>query len=303
MASIDGLVRRFHKRLFDARCSSILQTKPAAIDITAGVAVLSQTYHRDIYMYLVAAKSFAQHVKVSVFIIVDDGLTEEDRDHIRFHLVNVRFVPRRDVQNEVCPSGGCWERLLSVVDNSQDFYVVQLDSDTVTLAAPTAVIQAIAEKRCFTLSTKMGRELVSVEAASAFAAATGGDHIQMLAESKLGDMPFLRGMSYIRGCAGFTGFARGAVTRSQVERYSSAFQAELGEKWSRWGSEQFMSNFLLANAEGSVALPFEEYPYWAPDTDANAAKLIHFIGDHRFTSAAYSTLARQVIKRMPVEPR
>lgn len=298
MASVAGLVRRFHKRLFDFSAAGILKTPPVTLQASSGVVVVSQTYHKDLYMYLVAAKTFAHHVGVSGFIIVDDGLTDEDRELILLHLVNVQFIARTKVNNPVCPAGGCWERLLSVVDTSQDQYVVQLDSDTVTLATPFEVLQAIADNRCFTLSTRQGRSFVPVSVAAAFARETLSDHIQILSEVKMADMPALCDHAYIRGCAGFTGLAAGAIHRGHVEQLSVLFQQELGEAWKRWGSEQFMSNFLIANTIQPVALPYEAYPYWDPDQTASGAKLIHFIGDHRFTSGSYGRIARQAIGKL-----
>lgn len=300
MASVAGLVRRFHKRLFDFSTADVLKTPPVTLQARSGVVVLSQTYHKDLYMYLVAAKTFAHHVGVSGFIIVDDGLTDKDRALIIAHLVNVQFVARTEVDNPVCPAVGCWERLLSVVDNSRGQYVVQLDSDTVTLANPSEVIEAIAANRCFTLSTRQGRAFVPVPTAAAFARETPGDHIQILSEMKMAEMPELRDHFYIRGCAGFTGFAAGAIQRSRVEQLSSLFQQALGDAWKRWGSEQFMSNFLIANSSQPVALPYEAYPYWEPDQTASDAKFIHFIGDHRFTSASYGRIAGRAIKSLAV---
>ena len=98
-------------------------------------------------------------------------------------------------------------------------------------------------------------------------------------------------------CAGFSGFARGALSRSAVERFSQLMGEKLGQDcWKSWGSEQFASNYLVANTDNPLALPFEKYPYWAPKMNLDQAQLIHFIGDNRFTSSKYARVAAEAIQ-------
>lgn len=294
-----GLKRRYFRREFDMRCRAVLSTPPVELDAATGLVVLSQSYHKDLLMYLVAAKSFARYVRPSRFVVVDDGYTPEDQDIIRAHLRRVEFIPRKSVSSTACPVGGCWERLLSIADLSADHYVIQLDSDTVTMADPVEARDCIARNASFTLSTKQGRDFLSVEQTAAAMEGNASQHIQVLAEKALGRIPELAGTRYIRGCAGFAGFARGAIHRGAVERFSAQMTGALGtEAWGRWGSEQFASNYLVANTPLRGLLPFEGYPYWEPDCSVQAARLIHFIGDHRFTSSAYRRLAMRAIQAL-----
>lgn len=292
-----GLRRRYFRREFDLLCRAVLRTPPVELDEASDVVVLSQSYHKDLLMYLVAAKSFARYVRPSRFVVVDDGYTPADQDIIRHHLRRVDFIPRKGVSSVSCPTGGCWERLLSIADLSADHYVIQLDSDTVTMADPTEVRDCIARNASFTLSTKQGRDFITVEQAAQAMARSESQHIQVLAERALGRVPALAGTRYIRGCAGFAGFARGTLDRSSIERFSALMSEVLGaQAWASWGSEQFASNYMIANAPLRGLLPFEAYPYWEPGCAAAKARLIHFIGDHRFTSSAYRRVALEAIR-------
>lgn len=247
-------------------------------------------------MYLVAAKSFAKFIQPAKFVIVDDGFTPEDQALIRHHLRHVDFIDRQSVSSKFCPTGGCWERLLSIADICEHNYVVQLDSDTVTINDPIEVREFISQQASFTLSTKDGREFISVENAASAMGSNPGQHIQILAEKALGEIPEIAGHSYIRGCAGFAGFAKKSINRQSVETISGLMSEALGSHvWTRWGSEQFASNYLIANSSTKGVLPFEKYPYWKLGERHPDARLIHFIGDDRFTSSAYRKLAMMAV--------
>lgn len=299
MSYLTTIKKKFYRQAFDSTCRDILRTPPVEVDKRSGMAVLSQTYHPDLIMYLVAAKSFAQHIRPALFVIVDDGLLPEDRTLIRQHLRNVEFVDRRSVPNTACPSGGTWERLLSVADFCQSHYVVQLDSDTVTVQHPAEVAERILRNEAFTLPTRVGNGFVTVEEASAIARGSDSQHVQVLAEQQLDVIEALRGTAYIRGCSGFAGFPKGSIRRTDLERFSSLMEQRLGSSvWASWGSEQFASNYMVANCHQKATLPFEKYPYWKPGIDVRSAELIHFIGDDRFTSAMYPQTAHQAIETL-----
>lgn len=296
MTYLAKIKKKFYRKTFDSSCRGVLDTPPVELDEGSGVAVLSQTYHPDLIMYLVAAKSFARHIRPALFVVVDDGLLPQDRALIRQHLRRVEFVDRRAVPNPVCPAGGTWERLLSVADFCERHYVVQLDSDTVTLKHPVEVAGCIQRGDAFTLPTRMGNAFVPVEQASATARESDSPHVQIAAEITLGKLDPLRGTSYIRGCSGFAGFPRGSIRRADLERFSQRMEEVLGrERWSQWGTEQFASNYMVANAPKRATLTFEQYPYWKPGSDLAPAALVHFIGDDRFTSSMYADVARRAI--------
>lgn len=290
---------KLNKRLFNFASKAIFDTKPIVCDPASDVIVLSQTYHPDLTMYLVAAKSFARFVKPKFFVVIDDGLTNQDRETIFNHLGCVKFINRQDVSLDSVPLGGTWERLISAVSFSEDHFVIQVDSDTVTVSDPKEVRTSITENRSFTLSTYQGREVVSVKDASAFAKSIDGTHVQIRAERALDSLPNANVRRYVRGCSGFTGFARKQVRRQDLQDFSKFMISQLGiEAWSEWGSEQVTSNYLISNTQNPLMLPIEHYPYWSPGTNLKEARLIHFIGDHRFKDFEYIRRARTAINQL-----
>lgn len=303
MSSMRNIVQsvksRYFRREFDWKCKAVLETPPVQLDESSGLVILSQSYHKDLLMFLVAAKTFARFVHPMKFVIVDDGFTPEDRGILRQHLRLVEFIPRKSVSSPSCPTGGCWERLLSIADICGDHYVIQLDSDTVTIADPEKVRSYISNQTSFTLSTKEGRQFISVSSAAADMAGSDSGHIQIVAEKALGVIPELAMDFYIRGCAGFAGFAKGSIDRIAVERVSNLLSQTVGPAaWGKWGSEQFASNYLIANTKVRGTLPFEAYPYWGAGTNLNDAKLLHFIGEYRFASSAYRRIASDAISKL-----
>ena len=174
--------------------------------------------------------------------------------------------------------------------------MVQLDSDTVTRAHPDEVQRCIEANLSFTLGTSQGQHFVAAEEASRFAAQHAGTHVQLVAERALKDSPDAASARYVRGCSGFAGFARGSIDFGALQRASAQMQQLVGvDKWREWGSEQFTSNLLIANTPAAEVLPVSSYMNWTPGRDADGAKFLHFIGDHRFKGWRYIGEARRVI--------
>lgn len=287
---------KYKKQLFNRLTEGVYKTAPVQCDPASPVVVLSQSYHADMTMYLVAAKSFARFLRPRFFMIVDDGLTDDDRQTLRSHLGDVRFVRSADVDVGACPRRGCWERLASIAKLCQEHYVIQLDSDTVTRSRPDEVLQCVEQGRCFTLGTEQGTAVVSLQAASDFASQFNGSHVQLVAERALKQLPQADRLGYVRGCAGFAGFARGSFDLARMQALSLQMSELVGaEKWREWGSEQFMSNLVLASTPGTVVLPVAAYRNWVPGKDFKVAKFLHFIGDYRFKGWRYIAESRRVI--------
>lgn len=295
-------MRRFgklKKLIFNLACRSIMTTPPVVCRPNSRVVILTQTYHPDLTMCLVALKSLTRWIQPDHFVIVDDGLLEADREILRQHLVNVIFISARDVDVGACPRRGTWERLVTISRLCSDNYVIQVDSDTVTVARPDEVLACIADNRCFTLPTSLGRKFISALEASRFAEKFDSEHIQILAERALQTLPDVATKRYIRGCSGFAGFARGAVSFHETESFSAQMAGAIGiDRWRGWGSEQVTSNFLIANTHDPLALPFEKYPYFHPKNALDEAKIIHFIGEHRFHGFKYIRCARDFIAKI-----
>ena len=290
-----GIKKRAGKAWLDLRCRGIYDSTPVVCDPASPVVIVSQLYHPDMTMYLLAAKSFARHVRPQGFVLVDDGLTAEDRHVLTQHLGTVQFVERRSVATHGLPEGGCWERLLTLAAQNQTHYAVQLDADTLTLAPPTEVQACIAQGRSYTLGTSSGRVAVPLQQASQYAQARRDDHVQSLAECALEQLDDSGQLLYVRGCAGFTGFAPGYLDIERIRAFSQRMEALIGrDKWHRWGSEQVTSNFFAANAPDSLVLPVDRYPFWGPDVDIERAVFAHFFGTFRFSGGMYARKGAQV---------
>ena len=162
MIDMQPILRKFQRGLHDLRCRQILTTAPLLIRDN-GVKILSMVCHRDLIMYLVAAKSFYKKLGFGSFIVIDDGsLTASDRKILEHHL-SLREIIHKDVISTVgCPKGGTWERLLKILDLTNSSYVIQLDADTLTLGPIEVVKQCVQDNASFTLGTREGQFFVSV---------------------------------------------------------------------------------------------------------------------------------------------
>jgi hypothetical protein len=280
-------------------------TPPLVCDAASEVVLVSQLCHRDVFMYLVAVKSFARYIKPLEVVVLDDGsVTAGDTQLLSRHVRNVRIVKTSELKGRGCPVGGCWERLLFVADAVEHNYVIQIDADTITLGDPEEVRQCITERTSFTLGTKLGRHIASMGVACMAAKQYGLDcpddvHVQTVAEMGFDRLPDLAELKYVRGNAGFAGYARGSFQRELLEEFSCNMGRIVGEqKWAEWGSEQVASNVVVANSPRACVLPFSKYSYYYPELPVDQCTFIHFIGDHRFKNGTYRALSRAVIREL-----
>ncbi|HEY4123181.1 MAG TPA: hypothetical protein VGM36_01125, partial [Rhizomicrobium sp.] len=198
--------------------------------------------------------------------------------------------------------GNTWERLAHSIDVCQTSFVIQLDSDILTVGEIDDVKKAIEDNRSFILGTWNGLKTVPVTEASDFAdklSPAASKHVQSLCERslrKIADPEKKR--RYVRGSSGFYGFARGAVSRSEAAGFCREMLEIVGERFHEWGSEQFASNYLVANAPNSLVLPYPRYACFGPELDPGVPSLFHFIGAFRFTRGVYANRARQVVREL-----
>lgn len=254
-------------------------------------------------MGLVAFKSFASHVPVGHLRIVDDGsLKAGDRALLRDHLPGVEILDCEAVRTPACPVGGCWERLLWIARLSPEHYVVQLDSDTVTLQELDEVVDCIRHDRSYALGTWSRQEIEPMawrqaESSRVLATEPLPHHVQLVAEVAFRQLQDFSCLRYVRGCAGFSGFARGSVDIGFIESISRQMGQAIGGAWQQWGTEQVMSNIVVANSAQPRVLSYPQYcdcHRISPGVTAFA----HFIGECRFVGSTYRDLARAAITRL-----
>lgn len=292
-------------RAHDKACLPVLQSPPIRAQ-QDGLVIFSMIGTKVLLPYLVAVKSLWGQLQRGRIILLDDGtLTDADKTMLAHHCDHPEIIAIKDVDMQGFPTGGCWERLLSILDRRAGDYVIQLDSDTVTIGAIDDVRQAIEAGRSFTLggdpeSADRGVMTVADYVTNHVPSpAEEDDHIQIVLERNMAALDGADRLHYIRGCAGFAGFAPSADARTKARRFVDQYGALLGaEMLAKWGSEQFMSNLLIANEpQTAVVLPGQRYinywgTPWAPDTG-----FVHFIGTHRYSHGAYVAATRHALAK------
>lgn len=292
---------RIGRSRFTDRCEAVLRTAPVELDASSTLALVSQLQHKDVLMFLLAVKSFARRLRPGKVYVVDDGsLATDDRRVLQSHVPGVVFLELATYRSPACPTGGTWERLLAIAALVSEHYVVQLDSDTLTVNAIEEVAECLEKGRAFALGTwdrqtdeAMAERLRTARGLSPDASS----HVQLVAEANFDALKDFGRLRYVRGCSGFAGFPRRSFTRGFVEAISAEMHSAIGAKWAEWGSEQVMSNIVLANIPGTMVLPHPKYADCVK-MKAGETAFIHFIGTCRFSNGTYARLGREVIEAL-----
>lgn len=293
----------FNRWKLDRTLRQVLEAPPVVLDPGSGFAVLSQIQQKDLFMYLVAVKSFSHFLAPrKVHLLVDGDLSPANRELLDAHIPGVAIHRHTEYRDPRCPSGGTWERLLGLANHSAKSYMIQLDADTVTLAPLPEVEQSIATATAFTLGSRLGQAIEPSEATAARAKgwlSEGSSHIQITAESVLDQFSAPDGVAspvyYVRGCSGFTGIPRGALSSDRVAAWSQAMAPLVGTRWSEWGSEQFMSNLLIANMDTPTVLPHLRYPTCPKSNEEAGAIFAHMAGFCRYSDRRYARFAERAM--------
>ena len=290
--------RRERKHL--AQCAALLETPPL-VPQDDGLVIFSMIGTRVVLPYLLAVKSLHRQLQRGRAIILDDGsLTPADKALLAAQLGNPQIIPIASVETGDCPNGGCWERLFTLLALRDVDYVIQLDSDTVTIGSVPEVAEAVAANRSFTLSggeteAPLGSLPLPEFAQRFYPEGEEGGHIQSTFESRILQLPDATSKRYARGCAGFAGFAKGGGGIKAAHAFSRDAQAIVGDRWSEWGSEQIASNYLIANEEGATLLPYARYfNYWNSPWGGDM-RFIHFVGAWRYANDSYAKATDRAI--------
>lgn len=304
MTRIANKINRLWKeRALRKAAAPVMETPPIAPS-DDGLVLFSMIGSKVILPYLIAVKSLHGRLRRGRVAILDDGtLTPADRDVLDAHLGGPSVVSINDVDTGPCPRGGTWERLLTLLDMRASDYVIQLDSDTVTLAEVPDIVSAVAANRSFTLRGGPDSRLLPFDE---MAGLTEDDeflynpkaHVQAAIECGLDriSLPMIANPLYVRGCSGFAGFARGGGGRTLAEAFSREATRLLGaERWARWGTEQVTSNVVVANEPDPLLLPYEHYLNFWNEGVPSDARFVHFIGSYRFHGQAYLNATKAAI--------
>lgn len=288
-----SLVERFNRWLFRQVVQGMAGTRPVRRG-TRDFAMLSMVHHRDVMPYLLAAKTFVHFAQPSrILLVADPTLDEHDRAALRHHLPDVEILEAARFQRPALPKGGTWERLAAIAELNEQTSIVQVDADTVTLAVPDEVVVAAEAARSFVIRSEAGVEIVPLDAAQRHGQGllASSRHIQAVAESRLTDLPDWSRWRYVRGCSGFTGFGKGCISPSLLDRISQQMRNIHGPRWDEWGTEQVTSNLLAASAEGAFLLPHPRY--CNADSKDGSTVVAHYIGYARHVNRDYEREARR----------
>jgi hypothetical protein len=302
----DRALRKLRELHFNRTVRAVLAAPPVRAS-DDGVVIFSMIGTRVLLPYLVAAKSLHARLGRGRFAILDDGtLTDADKRLLDLHLGQPELHSIAAVDVGECPRGGCWERLLTLLELRRNNYVIQLDSDTVTLGPVEEIAQAIDQRRNFTLRGEASSAWLPVASFGAdYAAVAASAHVQMKIETLMPRVAVAAGglSHYMRGCAGFAGFAPGGAGRELADRFSRAASAELGaEVWAQWGSEQVMSNLYVANEGEPLLLPYGRYLNFWNEPITSEAAFVHFVGTFRYHGGAYAAAARRAVMQLGAFP-
>jgi FkbM family methyltransferase len=185
--------------------------------------------------------------------------------------------------------------LVYCLDRSVNEYVIQIDCDTLAVGEDVdEVVACVVANRSFTMSDGFPR--MTLPEAVELANATPSDYIGMVVERAFDSYPGAKSLHYVRGSAGFAGFAKGGTTRALISEFHEVMERLLGAKrWREWGTEQCGSNFAIANSPDPVVLPFPQYASFKPRVLRHEVKLFHFIGRFRYLDGYYAQRGQEVI--------
>jgi hypothetical protein len=289
---------KFERWRFSSAIKDVFHTAPVTV-ASNGPIVLSMVHTRDLAQWLVAVKSFTKYVPAKrIVMVADPSISVADMQIAKAHIKGVEIFHAADVHIAGVPRGGCWERLCAIARLNEGEYVIQVDADTVAVAPLVDVQRCVATNQSFVMVDSATIKVMDVKDATAYAKTyfPGERHVQIASELSLESLGLEGFDSYVRGCAGFCGFAIGTNTLEKIKAISVAMESRLGERWSEWGTEQFASNLIVANSKNCLPLPNPIYAN--PDQVANSTVFIHFIGFLRFTSPLYRNTVKKVLTNL-----
>jgi len=295
---IQRLKRDYFRSQYTKAVRQVLSTRPLARG-NLPFLLLSMVQKRDVESYLVAVKSFARFANPERIVVVcDPSIDDQDRAIFKQHVPHIELRRADEFTHPSMPRGGTWERLFAISGFVRDHYVVQLDADTLTMQPIPEVIDAIRSDRGFVIVENETTPLKTLAATREYALPwmEPGAHIQGVAETEMVNVGLPEDARYVRGCSGFTGFPRSAQMQDSMIDFSHRMTSKLGDDWKRWGTEQVTSNYLVANAPGTIPLPFPKYG--TPDCATSATAFFHFIGSMRFVNNKYTRTSQQAIRQI-----
>jgi hypothetical protein len=283
---------------FQVRGALKLPTIDRKKDIVSGLCVLSMLCRRDFFQYLISIYSFTDKLNPEKIVVVNDGsLSERHLQILRRKIPDIEILHGPSYYDERLPTYTSWQRMLALVSKVDNYYVIQLDADIISVGDLSEVKEAIERNYSFILGTQDQFKTPISEAVETARNHPTGEymHIQHRAELHMHCVERIGLSQYVRGCAGFAGYAKESFTINELVSISACMFETIAEHWREWGSEQVTANILIANQVNSIILPTDYYH--SVLNFAERLKLVHFLGSWRFNNMLYNKMAMKYLER------
>ena len=296
------LLKNLNKFLFDQTVKKVLSTRAIKYRQDKSVTIVSMVSHNTVAMYLVAIKSFMENFGYGTIEAINDGsLTEQDLVILREHIPSINITDANNVDTHGCPSYISWKRLFRIQKLAESSYVIQLDSDTVSLGPLVDVHDRASQNQGFLIGSDRWGKAVEVGLLRDIVSQWNNIHVQPLAEINFHKMHFFAdGTKYLRACAGFAGYPKNFATIEGIQALSNEIESYIGKTWHGWGSEQTATMCLISKTLDASILPWPNYQNFKfPESNEyiSSMSFIHFIGSNRFDHNVYRKLSQQKIKK------
>jgi len=295
------IYEKYMKLKFARVARQVRNTPPIRYRKSRDVSILSMVSSDTVDMYLLAIKSFMRQFGYGSIEVVNDGtLTKSDINILAEHVPEINISNADNINTHNCPSYVSWKRLFKAQELAKFSYVIQLDSDTLSLGPLVDVHNHVQNNTGFLTGSKRWNGAVDVEFLDGIVSQWNSNHVQARAEKNFKHLRFFEdGTKYLRGCAGFAGYPKNFADVNTIVELSESIQKYVGEDWFKWGSEQTTTMCLISKCDGSKILPWPYYQnFGMPSSNEKIASmnLVHFIGTNRFKDSSYLRLSKQVIK-------
>jgi hypothetical protein len=275
--------------------------------VDAGWRIISLVRTSDVQMYMLALKSFYSQLGAGrVTLVMDEQFPRKIVNLLLEHFPGIEFYKREDVDTGVCQRGGTWERLVYLIDRSRKEFVIQLDSDTLTVGDITEIKDCIERNSSFCLNGHTGSvqnrakldDIIPMSQAAEAAKSSTSDYIGVAFERRMAEFQGSDGFYYVRGSSALAGFACGAIKKDLIDHFHREGSRIMEGRWTEWGTEQSASNFAVANSKNAIVLPYPKYENFDPSAIHPKAAFFHFFGTRRYVGDVYAKQARIVINRL-----
>jgi hypothetical protein len=291
-----------NKLLFDKSIKNVLQTPLLKYRMDSSVTIVSMVSSNTVNMYLVAIKSFMENFGYGTIEAINDGtLTASDILTLQKHIPNLNISDAIDIDTYNCPSYISWKRLFRIQKLAETSFVIQLDSDTISLGPLIEVHERVVKNEGFLIGSMRWGKSVDVNFLRDIVTQWNNTHVQPLAEANFHKMNFFAdGTKYIRACAGFAGYPKDFASIEQIQALSNEIESYIGKAWHGWGSEQTATMCLISKTKNSTVLPwpfYQNFKFPTSTENIESMNFVHFIGSNRYDNGMYTKLSKKKIKQ------